>query len=166
VPFNFSVPRFLQVNPLTKKILYAIPFVGDVLTIRGEYEQNRKAGLSKPEAARRAVGVGGAGVAASALPPADIFTVAPGVTRLSAEQAETPQAQMRRDIHRGLGIAGGGFSPETLRRTADVLDYLNPETLVRSGLDLVDRGRTYSLNPDERLEELKRELLEKAGNIQ
>ncbi len=166
MPFNFSVPRFLQVNPATKRILYAIPFVGDALNVVGEYKKNREAGLPAPAATRRAAAVGGAGIAASAVPPADILTVAPDVVRYSAQQSKTPQAETRRDIHRGLGIAGGGFAPEALEATANMLDYINPEALSRSVVDLMELGKTYSLNPDERLKQLKQDLLDKARNIQ
>jgi hypothetical protein len=73
---------------------------------------------------------------------------------------------MRRDIHRGLGIAGGGASPEALEATANILDYVNPEAISRSVVDFMELGKTYSLNPDERLKQLKQELIDKARNIQ
>ena len=113
----------------------------------------------------RGVAVGGAGFAASAVPPADLATVAPATIRYAAKTQATPEAQSRRDAYRSLGIAGGGFSPETLSRTAGMLDYVNPENWARSLVDLVETGKTYSINPEDRLEEIKQELLRKSIGI-
>ncbi len=165
MPFNFRLPGFPQIPPPAKRFLHAVPFAGDVLNVIGETSSNIKAGMSPRRAAARGIAVGGAGFAASALPPADILTVAPAVTRYAVKPQATPEAQSRRDVHRSLGIAGGGFSPETLSRTAGMLDYVNPENWARSLVDLVETGKTYSINPEDRLEEIKKELLRKSIGI-
>lgn len=109
--------------------------------------------------------MGGTGFAASAVPPADVATVAPTVVRYAAKTQETPEAQARRELYRSLGIAGAGAGPEALRRTAGILDYVNPENWARTLVDLAETGKTYSINPEDRLEEIKQELLRKSIGI-
>lgn len=154
--FNLPVPKFLQ------KGAKAIPFVGDLLNMVGEYSANRKAGLSDKEAARRAIAVGGAGVAASALFPADVPTYAPSVLRAGASaQRQTPVGKSY-ELMRGLGVAAPP-SPRVLEATASMVDRINPEAWARNLVDRLDPSTgytTFSLNPDERLEQLKERLLE------
>ena len=49
--------------------------------------------MSPRRAAARGIAVGGTGFAASALPPADVATVAPAVIRYAAKTQETPEVQ-------------------------------------------------------------------------
>jgi len=165
VPFNFRLPGLPQIPAPARRLLQAIPVAGDVVNVFGETSSNMRAGMSPSRAVARGIAVGGTGLAASALQPADVLTVAPSVVRYVAKTQATPEAQVRRDVHRGLGIAGGGFSPETLSRTAGMLDYVNPENWARSLVDLVETGKTYSINPEDRLEEIKQELLRKSIGI-
>lgn len=155
--FPFRVPRFLQ------KGARAVPFLGDVLNMVGEYTDNRKAGLEREAAARRAAAVGGAGVAASALFPADVATYAPGVVRASAAtQTGSPDVRRSYELMRGLGVA----APPTvgaLERTAKMLDQINPEAWARRAVDVLDPrtgNRAFSLDPEERLTQIKMKLLE------
>ena len=166
MPFNFRLPSFSQIPAPARRILGAIPFAGDLLNVIGETQSNLKAGLSPTRALGRGLAVGGTGFAASALPPADVATYAPGVTRFAARNAATPEMQARRDLHRGLGIAGGGLSPEALSRTAGMLDYVNPEGWARTLVDFAETGKTYNMDPEKRLEEIKQELLRKSIGIQ
>lgn len=166
MPFNFRLPSIPQLPAPARRILNAIPFAGDLLNVIGETQGNIKAGMSPTRAVGRGLAVGGAGFAASALPPADVATYAPGVTRFAARSQATPEMQARRELHRSLGVAGGGLSPEALTRTAQMLDYVNPEGWARTLVDFAETGRTYSMNPEKRLEEIKQELLRKSIGIQ
>jgi hypothetical protein len=163
---EFRLPRFLQVSPAAKKVLYKIPFLGDVLNVVGETQQNLKAGLSPSTAVSRGLAVGGAGVAASALPPADLLTIAPSVTRYAAKRAADPEENKRRELLRAMGVAGGGASPAALQRTAGMLEYINPESLARTAMDIAEFGRSYALSPEDRVEQIKRELLTDAARGQ
>ncbi len=165
MPFNFRLPGLPQIPAPARRLLQAVPFAGDVLNVIGETSSNIKAGMSPRRAAARGIAVGGTGFAASALPPADIATVAPNVIRYAAKAQETPEAQARRELYRSLGIAGAGVGPEALKRTAGILDYVNPENYARSLVDLVETGKTYSINPEDRLEQIKQELLRKSIGI-
>jgi len=153
----------IQLTPGAKKVLYRIPFVGDVLNVVGETQQNLKAGLTPKSALGRGLAVGGAGLAASALPPADLLTIAPSVTRYAAKRAEDPEEVQRRELMRAMGVAGGGSTPAALQTTAKMLEYVNPESLARAAADIAEFGRSYALSPDERVEQLKRELLTTAA---
>ena len=160
---EFRLPRFLQLTPGAKKILYKIPFVGDVLNVVGETQQNLKAGLRPSSALGRGLAVGGAGIAASAVPPADLLTVAPSVTRYAAKRAESPEEVNRRELMRAMGVAGGGSTPAALQQTARMLEFINPESLARTAADIAEFGRSYALSPDDRVEQLKQELLTTAA---
>ncbi len=160
---EFRLPRFLQLTPGAKKVLYKIPFVGDVLNVVGETQQNIRAGLSPSSALGRGLAVGGAGFAASALPPADLLTIAPSVTRYAAKKAEDPEEAKRRELMRAMGVAGGGSTPAALQKTAKMLEYINPESLARAAADVAEFGRSYALSPDDRVEQLKQELLTTAA---
>ncbi len=163
---EFRLPRFLQVSPAAKKVLYKIPFLGDVLNVVGETQQNLRAGLTPSTAMSRGLAVGGAGLAASAMPPADLLTIAPSVTRYAAKKAAEPDEAKRRELMRAMGVAGGGASPEALQKTAAMLEYINPESLARTAMDVVEFGRSYALSPDDRIEQIKRELLTSAAQRQ
>lgn len=160
---EFRLPRFLQASPGVRKVLHTIPFVGDILNVVGETQQNLDAGLSPRQAIGRGLAVGGAGFAASAVPPADLLTIAPAVTRYAAKVAEKPDVIKQREILKGLGVAGGGLSPMALRKASEMMEYLNPESLARAATDLVEFGKTYALSPDERVEQIKNELLQTAA---
>ena len=154
--FSFQVPKLLQ------KGARANPFVGHLKNMVGEYSANRKAGLTKEAAARRAVAVGGTGIAASAAFPADVPTYAPGVVRASAAaQAGSPDVRRSYELMRSLGVAAPP-TPAALEATARMLDKVNPEAWARRAVDALDpeTGSTvFSLNPDERLEQIKSRLL-------
>lgn len=153
--FNLPVPKFLQ------KGAKAIPFVGDLLNMVGEYTANRKAGLSQEAAARRAVAVGGAGIAASALAPADVATYAPGVLRAGASAQKQTDAGKSYELMRSLGVAAPP-NPRVLEATAALVDKINPEAWARRAVDVLDPevGSTaFSLDPDKRLQQLKEKLL-------
>lgn len=160
---ELRLPRFLQLTPGAKKVLYKIPFVGDVLNVVGETQQNLRAGLSPSSALGRGLAVGGAGFAASALPPADLLTIAPSVTRYAAKKAADPEEVKRRELMRAMGVAGGGATPAALQKTAEMLEYINPESLARVAADVAEFGRSYALSPDDRVEQLKQELLTTAA---
>lgn len=149
--FNFRLPRFLQ------KGMRAIPFAGDLLNIVGEYSNNLKAGLPPREAARRATAVGAAGMAASAVPPADVATYAPSVLRYGASQQRQTPAGETYQLMRDLGIAAPP-SPRVLEKTAEMIDFINPEAWARTFVDKLDpalKGATFSLDPEERLRQIK-----------
>lgn len=165
MPFNFPFPSLSQIPAPARRALFAIPFAGDILNVVGETSTNIKAGLTPKRALARGIAVGGTGFAASAVPPADIATVAPAVVRYAAKTQESPEAKARRELYRTLGIAGGGAGPEALKRSAAILDYVNPENWARSLVDLSETGKTYSINPEERIEEIKQELLRKSIGI-
>jgi hypothetical protein len=165
VPFNFRLPSFPQIPGPAKRILHAVPFAGDILNVIGETQSNINAGMAAPRALGRGLAVGGTGFAASAIFPADVPTYAPGITRYAAKAAATPEAKARRELYQGLGIAGGGLSPEALTRTAKMLDYVNPEGWARTLVDFAETGRTYSMDPEKRLEEVKQDLLRKSIGI-
>lgn len=165
MPFNFRLPNLSQIPAPARRALFAVPFAGDILNVVGETSTNLKAGLSPRRAVARGIAVGGTGFAASALPPADIATVAPAVVRYAAQTQESPEAKARRELYRSLGIAGGGAGPEALRRSAAVLDYVNPENWARTLVDLAETGKAYSINPEERLEQIKQDLLRKSIGI-
>lgn len=162
MPFNFRLPGLPQIPAPARRFLYAVPFAGDILNVIGETSTNIKAGMSPKQAAARGIAVGGAGFAASAVPPADIATVAPSVVRYAAKTQESPEAKARRELYRSLGIAGAGASPEALRRTAGILDFVNPENWARTLVDVAETGRAYSINPEDRVEEIKQDLLRKS----
>lgn len=163
---EIRLPRFLQVSPAAKKVLYKIPFLGDVLNVVGETQQNLRAGLAPSTAVSRGLAVGGAGLAASAMQPADLLTIAPSVTRYAAKKAADPEETKRRELLRAMGVAGGGASPAALQKTAAMLEYINPESLARTAMDIAEFGRNYALSPDERVEQIKRELLTDAARGQ
>ena len=152
---NFRLPRFLS------RAALAVPFLGDAWNVLGEYAGNRRAGLSKGAAVRRAVSVGGAGFAASALPPADVPTYAPAVLRAGAATQRGTEVGKSYELMRSLGIAVPP-NPRVLEATAALVDKLNPEAWARRAVDVLDPevGKTsFSLNPEERLEQLKQKLL-------
>lgn len=159
---DFRLPRFLQPTPGVRKVLYKLPFLGDVLNVVGETQQNITAGLKPSTALSRGLAVGGAGFAASAIPPADLLTIAPSVTRYAAKKAEDPEETNRRELMRSMGVAGGGASPAALQKTAQMLEYINPESLARTAMDAIEFGRTYALSPEARIEQIKTELLTRA----
>jgi hypothetical protein len=148
-----------------------IPIAGDILNLASEYGAGRLAGLDPVTASKRAAGKAGAGLAASLLPPADVLTTLPWALRQAA-QARRSQAQSQSPVTRAIGqgyspnpLRSGRLSPRVIEKTAEILDYANPEGWA---LDVVDRFNPelqggYSLDPETRAEQIKQEMLQKAA---
>lgn len=148
---NFRLPKFLQ------RGARHIPVVGDIINALGEYSNNIKTGMPPQEAARRAGAVGAAGAVASMLPPADVPTYAPSILRYGAEQQRTTPTGRTYESLRSLGVAAPP-NPQVLEKTAEMLDYVNPEGWARAIVDKLDpalRGETFSMDPEERLKQIR-----------
>ena len=153
--------------------LKAVPFVGDVVNFASEYGAGRGAGLDPMASAKRAAVKASAGLAASVAQPADLLTIAPWATRSLGEvqkrrleEAKTPTQRAMVVSHPNPLIKGSVLgSPQSAARLAGFLDYLNPEAWALEVADKLnpDLQGSYSLDPEQRAQEIKEEMLRKAA---
>jgi len=153
--------------------LKAVPFVGDVVNFASEYGAGREAGLDPMVSAKRAAAKASAGLAASIAQPADLLTIAPWATRtlgsIQKERLNTAKTPMQKAMvvsHPNPLIKGSVLgSPQSAERLAGFLDYLNPEAWALEVVDKLnpDLQGSYSLDPEQRAQEIKEEMLRKAA---
>lgn len=150
-----------------------VPFVGDALNFAGEYGAGRNAGLDPITSAKRAAARAAAGLAASVAQPADLLTAAPFATRMIGAAQKARIQQARTPIEKAAVISHPNplikssvlGSPESAARLAGFLDYVNPESWALQVADSLnpDLSGSYSMDPEQRAEEIKQELLMKAA---
>jgi hypothetical protein len=167
------IPRFAG------QLLRALPFLGDIYNTSLEYRDQREAGFSPARALARSIPVGATGMLTNVVDPFGVSNVAPEVLRgiAARERKVNPEGKPNKvwgePITRGTdprvlsgfapSMAMGQFwqSPEALEAAAKVADYINSEAHARSIVDRVDpqtRGTNYSLDVNERFEQLRRRL--------
>lgn len=158
--------------PIPRFVKY-IPFAGDALNFVDELSRGLNAGIDPISAAKRASTLATGGALASALFPADVATYAPvifrGISRTQKERiqkAKTPIEKAAVISHPNPLIKSSVLgSPESAARLAGFLDYVNPESWALQVADSLnpDLSGSYSMDPEQRAEEIKQELLMKAA---
>lgn len=155
-----------------------IPFLGDILNATREYSNQVEAGIPPVRAIRRTIPVAVTGMVTNIVDPFGVSNVAPEVLRKLAAKREQ-DAREGKDkriffpqvsaVKKGLDplvtsgvlpyVAMGAIyeDPAALRQAAKLADQVNSEAQMRSIVDRIDpltTGQTFSMDPNERFDQL------------
>jgi len=172
------MPAFRLAGNL-RGLLRFTPGVGDFLNTLLEATDQIQAGVSPQNAIKRAIPVGAVGLATNMYDPVGITNMAPSIVRFAGEisrqlgaagkpKLQTPPITSGLDPRIGSSPESTMFQmwqdPTEIEKAARVLDKLNSEAWARKFVDKTDpltREREFSMNENERLQQLQQFLNQK-----